>query len=62
MGDVRKHYSSPELLVVQKTHGLVDQSLLVRYWLQFVQVHTLHTKNRGIFHSGSLTRSKVELA
>lgn len=48
MGDVRKHDSSPELLVVQKTHGLVDQPLLVSYWLQLVQVHTLKRKREGL--------------
>lgn len=47
MGDVRKHDPSPELLVVQKTHGLIDQSLLISYWLQFVQVHTLRGKDSG---------------
>ena len=40
-GDVRKYDSCPEFLVVQETHGLVDQSLLISHWLQFVQVHTL---------------------
>lgn len=50
MADVRKHDSSPELLVVQKTHGLVDQSLLVSYWLQLVQVHTLKGRERGLQH------------
>lgn len=47
MGDVRKHDSSPELLVVQKTHGLVDQSFLISYRLQLVKVHTLRGKKNG---------------
>lgn len=42
--NVRKHNPSPELLVVQKTHGLVDQAFLISNGLQLVQVHTLKTK------------------
>lgn len=42
--DVRKHNSGPEFLVVQETHGLVDQSLLISYRLQLVQVHTLERR------------------
>lgn len=48
MGDVRKHDSSPEPLVVQKTHGLIDQPLLISHWLQFVQVHALRGKDNGV--------------
>lgn len=39
--DVRKHDPGPKLLVVQQTHGLVDQTLFIGHWLQFVQIHTL---------------------
>lgn len=42
--NVRKHDPSPELLVIQKTHGLVDQAFLIGNWLQLVQVHTLKTR------------------
>lgn len=51
MGDVRKHNPSPELLVVQKSHGFIDQSLLVSYWLQLVQIHTLKAKNLWVSQS-----------
>lgn len=39
--NVREHNPSPELLVIQETHGLVDQAFLVSNRLQLVQVHTL---------------------
>lgn len=39
--NIRKDDSGPESLVVQKPHGLIDQPLLICYWLQFVEVHTL---------------------
>lgn len=39
--NIRKDDPGPESLVVQKPHGLIDQPLLICYWLQFVEVHTL---------------------
>lgn len=38
---VRKHYPSPKLAVIQQTHGLVYQTLLIGHRLQLIQVHTL---------------------
>lgn len=62
MINIRKHDSSPEFLVVQKPHGLIDQPLLICYWLQFVEVHTLRTETPELchilfrpFHNGSIS-------
>lgn len=48
--NIRKHDSSPESLVVQKPHGLIDQSLLICYWLQFVEVHTLRIETPELWY------------
>lgn len=60
--NIRKHDSGPEPLMVQKPHGLIDQPLLVCYWLQFVEVHTLRKETpelRNIlfrpFHNDSIS-------
>lgn len=60
--NIRKHDSGPEPLVVQKPHGLIDQPLLVCYWLQFVEVHTLRKKTLELgcilfrsFHNDSIS-------
>lgn len=46
--DVGKHDSSPELLVIQEAHGLVDQSLFISYWLQLIQIDTLKNNINNI--------------
>lgn len=60
--NIRKHDSGPESLVVQKPNGLIDQLLLICYWLQFVEVHTLRKETPELwyilfwpFHNHSIT-------